>query len=44
MGFFGSIGKAFKSVGQKIGKGAKYIGQKSLKGLDYGIQGLGSDK
>lgn len=40
MGFFGSIGKAFKSVGQKIGKGAKYIGQKSLKGLDYGIQGL----
>ena len=40
MGFFSSIGSAFKSIGKKIGQGARYIGQKSLKGLDYGIQGL----
>jgi hypothetical protein len=40
MGFFSSIGSAFKSIGKKIGQGARYIGQKALKGLDYGIQGL----
>lgn len=40
MGFFSSIGSAFKSIGKKIGQGARYIGQKSLQGLDYGIQGL----
>ena len=40
MGFFSSIGSAFKSIGKKIGEGARFIGQKSLQGLDYGIQGL----
>lgn len=40
MGFFSSIGSAFKSIGKKIGQGARYIGKKSLQGLDYGIQGL----
>ena len=40
MGFFSSIGSAFKSIGKKIGQGARFIGQKSLQGLDYGIQGL----
>lgn len=40
MGFFGSIGSAFKSIGKKIGQGVNYIGKKTLKGLDYGIQGL----
>jgi hypothetical protein len=39
MGFFDSIGKSFKSIGQKIGKGAEFIGKKSLVGLDYTIQG-----
>ena len=45
MGFFSSIGKAFKSIGQKVAQGATFIGQKSLQGLDLGIQGLkiGSD-
>jgi hypothetical protein len=40
MGFFSSIGHAFKSIGNKIGQGVKYIGQKAEQGLDYGIQGL----
>ena len=39
MGFFDSIGKSFKSIGQKIGKGAQFIGKKALVGLDYTIQG-----
>jgi hypothetical protein len=39
MGFFDSIGKSFKSIGQKIGKGAEFIGKKALVGLDYTIQG-----
>jgi hypothetical protein len=40
MGFFSSIGSAFKSIGQKIGQGARWVGQKALQGVDYGIQGL----
>ena len=40
MGFFSSIGNAFKSLGHKIGQGASYLGKKTLQGLDYGIQGL----
>lgn len=39
MGFFGSIGSAFKSIGKKISHGARFIGQKTLQGIDYGIQG-----
>ena len=39
MGIFDSIGKSFKSLGQKIGKGAEFLGKKTLVGLDYTIQG-----
>ena len=39
MGFFDSIGKSFKSIGQKIGTGAQFLGKKALVGLDYTIQG-----
>ena len=39
MGIFDSIGKSFKSIGQKIGKGAEFLGKKTLVGLDYTIQG-----
>ena len=39
MGIFDSIGKSFKSLGQKIGKGAQFLGKKTLVGLDYTIQG-----
>ena len=39
MGIFDSIGKSFKSLGQKIGAGAQFLGKKTLVGLDYTIQG-----
>ena len=39
MGIFDSIGKSFKSLGQKIGQGAQFLGKKTLVGLDYTIQG-----
>ena len=40
MGFFSSIGSAFRSIGHKVAKGAEYIGKKSLVGLDKTIQAL----
>jgi len=39
MGFFGSVGNVFRSIGKKMSQGARYLGQKSLQGLDYTIQG-----
>lgn len=40
MGFFSSIGNAFRSIGEKTVKGFSWLGEKTAQGLDYGIQGL----